>query len=42
MGAEILAGLRGIIGNVKDYSGNPLVLYAMVLIIYFIYRRTSS
>jgi hypothetical protein len=41
MGAELLAGLRGIMGNAANYTGEPLILYCLVLAIYFIYRMTS-
>jgi hypothetical protein len=40
--AELIAGLRGILGGVTDYVGNPLILYAIVLAAYLLYRRTSS
>lgn len=42
MGAELLADLRGLIGIVTNYFGNPLLLYAIVLGIYLIYRKSSS
>ena len=42
MFAEIFASLRGVIGGVANYAQNPVVLYAIILAIYIIYRRTSS
>jgi hypothetical protein len=41
MGAELLAGLRGVFGSAAHYTGEPLVLFCLVLAIYFIYRMTS-
>jgi len=42
MGAEFLAELRGVIGSVGNFAGNPLILYAIVVAIYLIYRKSSS
>jgi len=42
MGAELLADLRGIIGGLGNYAGNPMVLCAIILVIYLIYRKSSS
>ena len=41
MGAELLAGLRGFLGSAANYTGDPLILYGLLLVIYFIYRMTS-
>jgi hypothetical protein len=42
MGAEFLADLRGIIGGLGTYAVNPYILFAVVLAIYLIYRKSSS
>jgi hypothetical protein len=41
MVAELIAGLRGIIGDVASHAGHPLFLYLIVLAVYIIYRKTS-
>ena len=41
MGAELLAGLRGVFGDVDIYAGYPLLLCVVVVAVYFIYRKTA-
>ncbi len=39
---ELFADLRGSLGYVADYFRNPLLLYAIILGIYLIWRRIGK
>ncbi len=39
---ELFADLRGLLGYVADYFRNPLLLYAIILGIYLIWRRIGK
>ncbi len=42
MFSEFLADFRGIIGNVTNYVRDPFLLLGIILVVYVIYRRTST
>jgi hypothetical protein len=42
MGAELLAELRGITAVLWNYAGNPLVIFAIIFILYLFHRRSST
>jgi hypothetical protein len=37
--AELIAGLRGIMGDFGDFVANPLVLIAVLIGIYYLWRK---
>jgi hypothetical protein len=39
MAAQLLADLRDILGDLADYVAHPLVLAALLLAIWFLWRR---